>query len=193
MRQPWTHERTLFAAWCLVATVAFSAGGAQLWAKLADPPSATLTSQGVFFGEVELNQQSGVTLWFFVVGVGLGVVVGLLTGLLGRNLGVVAVVSSLVICAVVSVSSARLGISVLGPDEQAQLAATTLGGSVTAKLAVSSFVAYLGWPIGGLVGVLAAVSCWPRREELPRADSGGGSVFGLADRRGDDDVEHDST
>ncbi len=166
MRQLWASERAIFAGWCVLAAVAFSLGGAQLWAQLADPPSATLTSQGVFFGEVELNQQSGVTLWFFLVGVGLGLILGALTGVLGRNLGVVTVLSTVVVCIVVAAASAWLGIQVLGPDEQAQLAATTLGGSVTAKLAVSSIVAYLGWPIGGLMGVLAAVALWPKVDKV---------------------------
>lgn len=186
MRQLGTNGRAFLAGWCVLAAVAFSLGGAQLWSQLADPPSATLTSQGVFFGEVELNQQSGVTLWFFVIGVGLGAVLGALTGAVGRNLGVATVLSTVVVCFVVAAASAWLGIKVLGPDEQAELAATTLGGSVTAKLAVSTVVAYLGWPIGGLLGVLAAVSFWPKADKgIPEYDAASSVIDQPA--RGEDD------
>ncbi|MBA2558760.1 MAG: hypothetical protein H0V07_02555, partial [Propionibacteriales bacterium] len=68
---------------------------AWVWAKVAHPPAVPLTEQGVVFGEVQLNQQSEVTLWFLVVGFGFGLVAGAVVGWRGERHGVVTVAAVL--------------------------------------------------------------------------------------------------
>jgi hypothetical protein len=58
--------------------------------------------------------------------------------------------------------SAWLGIELFGPDPHEQVAASSNGDPITAALDISSKVAYLGWPIGGLLGLLVGVSTWTR-------------------------------
>jgi hypothetical protein len=141
------------------AILAFPA--AEVWLHLADPPAGELTRSGVALGEVQLNQQSGVTLWFLVVGAVAGLLAGLVVGWLGRRRGMVAVVAVVVLCAVGAWLSAYLGIHVFGPDEKAEAADASIGDLVVSELSVGTFLAYLGWPIGGLLGACAALLCSP--------------------------------
>jgi len=134
---------------------------AWLWASVADPPRVVLTASGVSFGESQLNQQSEITLWFLVVGLAVGTAAGVVAGLVGRHRGVVTVAAVVAMCVVAAALTAFLGISVFGPDAEADLARSTVGESITSDLRVDSLLAYLGWPIGGLAGLCVAIYTWP--------------------------------
>ncbi len=155
--------RGVFAAGCMVAGAALAMGAAAIWARLADPPAATLTRQGSFLGEQQLDQQVGVTLWFLVISVAFGVVSGLVVGVVGRRHGVTTVVAALLLAVVGAALSAWLGTSVFGPDEAAQLSDAGVGDLITSKLTITTDLAYLGWPIGSLAGVITGIAAWPSR------------------------------
>jgi hypothetical protein len=134
---------------------------AWIWASVANPPRAELTTRGVSLGESQLNQQSEITLWFLVVGFAVGAAAGLVAGLVGRRRGVATVAAVVAMCLVGAALTAFLGISVFGPDAEAELARSAVGESITSDLRVDSLLAYLGWPIGGLAGLCVAIYTWP--------------------------------
>jgi hypothetical protein len=144
-----------------------SVPAALVWNKIADPPQAPLTKQGAFLGEVGLNQQAEVTLWFLVVGLAFGLVAGLVVGWFGQRRGSVTVVAVVVLCAVATALTAYLGISVFGPDAKAQAAHAAIGSLITSNLSIGSKLVYLGWPIGGMVGACVAIFMWPERQNDP--------------------------
>lgn len=152
----------LFILACTLAGAAVGVPGGWLWASLAGPPSAELTSDGAVFGEIQLDRQVGVTLWFVVTGAALGLLVGLAVAWRRSPYAVVAVLAVVLACVAASLSSYWTGVHVFGPDAQAQLARAKVGQRVTAPVSVGTKIAYLGWPIGGLTGALLAILWWPR-------------------------------
>jgi hypothetical protein len=159
------RDRAIYVAIAAAAGVVFGIVGGWLWSVVADPPTGVLTDRGVFLtDELSYNQQVLMTLWFLIVGAGLGLVAGALFGLRGRRHGVTVVVAVLVLTAIAAGVSAWLGIHVFGPDPDSQIAHSAVGDPITSALEIETFVAYLGWPIGGLLGVLATVSTWRQSE-----------------------------
>lgn len=152
--------------------------GAWLWVHFANPPSAPYTRQGVFLDESGLAQQSGVTLWFMVIGAGLGLVMGLVVGLLGERYGWVTVVAVVLLCGSASVVSAWLGRHVVGPDPSAEVHHAKPGDLITAAVSLDTVVAYLGWPIGGLVGAVVSISGWKKQRNQPIVHHSSGSLPG---------------
>lgn len=137
-----------------------------LWVVLSDPPRAPLYSDGgIYLGEQALNQQTGVTLWFLVIGTAFGVVAGLVLGWFGSRFGWLTVVAVLVLCAVGSVASRYAGVHVFGPDQRAESAGASAGDLIRLDVKLDTWVAYLGWPIGGALGALAAIAGWSRRDK----------------------------
>lgn len=134
-----------------------------LWTKLAAPPAAVVTSDGVVFGETELNQQVGVTMWFLVTGLAAGLVIGFLLAWRGSRHGLTVVLAVLLACVLGSLVSYWTGVHIFGPDTKSQLASAAVGQRVTAPLSVGTPIAFFGWPVGGLVGALLAISWWPRQ------------------------------
>jgi hypothetical protein len=163
--RPSVRSAAVFVGVCALTGAVLAFPAAWVWLKAADPPAGVLTKQGskqgISLGEVQLNQQAGVTLWFFVVGLGIGLLAGLVVGWLGRRLGVVTVWAVLVLCAIAAGLTAFLGISVFGPNEKAEASNASVGDQITSKLTVGSDLVYLGWPIGGLVGSCLAIVFWP--------------------------------
>lgn len=149
------------AAAILIAAISGLLGG-WLWAELARPPAGLLSSTGVVFGETELDKQVGVTMWFLVTGMVMGVVLGVALSWRGSRHGVTAVLAVLIGCCVASLVSYWSGAHLFGPDAKAQLASAAVGQRITAPVTVGTKIAFLGWPIGGLIGALAAISWWPR-------------------------------
>jgi hypothetical protein len=140
-----------------------------LWVRLADPPTVPLAANGgLYLGEQALDQQSGVTVWFLVLGVVFGVVAGLLVGWFGRRVGWPAVVAVLLLSAIGALLSRYLGVHVFGPDSHAAASHAAVGTPIQLDVHLDTWVAYLGWPIGGLVGVLAAIAGWSRVETPPQ-------------------------
>ncbi len=150
-----------FVAASMLAGAVLAVPAARVWVEVANPPTAPLTDQGVFLGDLQLNQQSEITLWFLVVGTGFGLLAGLVMGWPGQRRGVVTVVAVVALCAVASGLTAYLGISVFGPDATAQAAGAAVGASITTDLSVGSPLVFLGWPIGGLVGACLGIYMWP--------------------------------
>lgn len=163
-------QRATFVLLAAAAGVLLGVVGGYLWSVIADPPAGILTKQGVFLtDELAYNQQVEVTLWYLAIGTGLGLLGGLFCGFLGRRHGVAVVVAALVMTVIGAAVSGYLGIHVFGPDPAAEVKASAIGDSITAALDVATFVAYLGWPIGGVVGVLLSVSTWrqPKSTQPP--------------------------
>jgi MFS family permease len=164
---PMARSGALFVAYAALAGVVLAFPAAWVWAQVADPPAGELTRTGLVLGEVQLNQQSGVTLWFLVIGAVAGFLAGLVVGWLGRRRGVVVVVAVLMLCVVGALLSAYLGIHVFGPDEKAEAATASVGDLVTSRLILGTDLAYLGWPIGGLAGACLALVCSPEYADGP--------------------------
>lgn len=151
--------------------------GGLVWTVLANPPSVRLQADGgVVLGEVGLDQQAGVTLWFFLVGVVGGAVCGLLIGWLGARFGWGAVVAVLVCCGIAAWGSGLAGQHLFGPDPAAEVRQASTGALVTLAVHVDSWIAYLGWPIGGAAAVLAVVLGWPKEQTAPAQRDRSGTV-----------------
>jgi len=163
-RESSPQARIVFVAVAGVVGAGLALPAAWLWSKVANPPHASLTPDGVFFGESQLNQLVGVTLWFLLIGAAFGFVAGALVGWYGRRFGVLTVVAVLVLSVVATYLSSRLGIHMFGPDEREQAKAAAVGDSITSSLEVASAIGYLGWPIGSMVGVVAAMLAWPDKQ-----------------------------
>lgn len=154
---------------CVLAGLLLSPVVGWLWVSLADPPSVPLAAnRGLYLGEQALDQQSGVTLWFLVVGAAFGAVAGVVVGWFGRRVGWPVVFAVLVLCVVGSLGSRYLGVHVFGPDPQEASAHAQVGTLIQIDVRLDTWVAYLGWPIGGLLGVLAAIAGWTRAESSPQ-------------------------
>jgi hypothetical protein len=157
---------------CILVGAALAPFAGWVWVALANPPTVPVASDGgLYLGEQALNQQSGVTLWFLVVGAAFGAVAGLVVGWLGRRYGWPTVLAVLVLCAIGSVGSRYLGVHVFGPDPAAAAEHAAVGTPIQLDVGLDTWVAYLGWPIGGIVGVLAAISAWSRSESSPEPPS----------------------
>ena len=166
--------RVVFVLVCAAIGAVLAVPAAWLWTVVADAPKGVVFEGQVFYDEVQLNVQSEVTLWFIVVGVVLGILAGLAVGLRGERHGVVTVVAVLALCAVASLVTGWLGVHVFGPDEAAQVAEVEEGGEISGAFSVDTWVAYLGWPVGGMIGALAAIAGWPKEpatSELIRPDA----------------------
>jgi hypothetical protein len=109
-----------------------------------------------------------VTLWFLVIGAAAGAVAGVLVAWFGRHLGAPVVVAVLLLCGVATLGSRYCGVHVFGPDANAAAARAQVGDLVQLDAKLDTWVAYLGWPIGGLLGALAAIAGWSRGER-PRS------------------------
>lgn len=168
-RRPWylaTAVRVLVVSGLAGAVLAFPA--AWLWVRLSDPPAVPLGSDGgLLLGEQTLDQLAGATLWFFVIGLAFGVAAGIAVGWFGRSSGWIVVVAIVLLSGIGALLSHYLGVHVFGPDQRAEAAAAAPGDLVTLTIQTGTRIAYLGWPIGGLAGVIAAISCW-RPEEEPQ-------------------------
>jgi hypothetical protein len=138
------------------------------WVTMADPPSVPLASDGgLYLDEQALNQQSGVTLWFLVIGAVVGAVAGLAVGWFGRRAGWPVVLGVLLLSGVATLGSRYLGTQVFGPDDREAAAHADVGDLIQLDASLDTWVAYLGWPIGALVGVLGAIGGWRRSETQP--------------------------
>jgi hypothetical protein len=125
-----------------------------LWSQLAEPVVATRTAEGVVSGEAELAKQVTADGWFAVIG---------FVGCLLAGLGLTAwrrtdEVVTLVALVAGSLLAAWLCVQVgtlLGPDPAAStLAGAAVGKTADNELAVHTWVVYLGWPFGAVVGSL---------------------------------------
>lgn len=152
--------------------------GGWLWTRLSDPPAGTVTPTGVSFGETELDQQVGVTMWFLVIGFALCVVAGFVLAWQGFHHGVATVLAVVVACVVAGLVCYWIGLHVLAPDTKAEFAAAKVGQRIATPVAIGTKIAFLGWPVGGLAGALTAMLWWPRTQaatSVPALTGEGGS------------------
>jgi hypothetical protein len=167
-----TADQIVFTVASMLGGVAAGFAGGAVWAAVADPPLASVTRQGVFLAsEAGYNQRVAESLWLLVVGLVGGILVGAIVGVVGRRLGLTAIVAAVAAAAVATGIAAWSGIHVFGPDLGAQLADARPGDQVRTALTVTSDVAYLGWPIGALLGLLVITALIPSSafETPPRA------------------------
>ena len=142
---------------------------AWLWVMWSNPPDAQVYQDGIFLDEQALSGQTTITLWYFVIAAGLGLLAGLVIGWFGRRVGWPTVVAVLVMSAVGAVVSRYLGIHVFGPDPKAAAAHAKVGDLIQIGVQIDTKIAYLGWAIGGLVGALASIAGWSLRRPDGRA------------------------
>lgn len=175
-------ERLRYVAIWLVVGLVASVPVGWLWVTLADPPSTRLTATGLTFGESSFDQVSAITFWFFVVGFGAGGVLGLVAALLGRRHGLVSVLAILLMCWAGAALTLWSGIHIFGPDQPIDFVAllnatpeerTTMlaefenGDRLVSQLDLTTGVALLGWPAGGMAGALAGAFYWPKTQKAP--------------------------
>ncbi len=155
--------RVVLVAVCAAGGAVFAIPAAWVWSRVAGPPSAPLKSDGlVSYGEQSLDQLVGVAMWFIVVCLAFGIVSGLVVAWRGYSYGVASVVAVVALSAVASWLTYKLGHDVFGPDFDGQVKAAQIGDEITYDLTIQTKVAYLSWPIGGLIGAVAGVSAWPK-------------------------------
>jgi hypothetical protein len=167
-------DRIVFTIVATLAGIALGFVTGFVWDKVADPPQALVTDHGVFLtGEPSYNAQVVVTLSYLVVGFVGGVISCFVLGIVGRRHGPAVVVAVVLLCAAATGIGAWSGKHVFGPDLKSQVAAAKPGDVVTTGLSISSDVAYLGWPIGGLLGAVIGITLWPtdRKTQIPEAIS----------------------
>jgi hypothetical protein len=179
----------------VIAGVVLAVLGGWLWSLLAVPPRAPLAPNGgIYLGELALNQMSGLTLWYFVVGVLVGLVGGCALAWFGRPVGWPVILLVLVMCTIAAAGSRWLGVHAFGPDPAAEARQAHVGDLIRMGLGLDTWVAYLGWGIGGVAGALASIAGWSIRRPVashraagPGLDAGDGPAGpGDGPRYGDD-------
>lgn len=158
----------LFLVGCLVVGALLGVLGGWLWVHFANPPRVPVESGGVVLGEVALDAQAGETVWFMVVGAVLGAVAGLAVGWTGARHGWVTVLGVLLLCGAGTVVSRYLGHQLFGADTAAAARQAGVGHLVRLGVDIGTPAAYLGWPIGGLVGAVAGISGWAESPAVAR-------------------------
>lgn len=150
-----------------------------VWPSTVDPVTVERLDGGFSTGELALTEQFDNDGWFMILGAAACGVLGLVLTLLSRldELATVALVPAAALLA--ALLAAQIG-TWAGPEDPAGvLAAAETGGTAQDTVQVRSTGAYLAWPGGALVGVLAALSlpAWhARRTPLRRSgDSGDAS------------------
>ncbi len=154
--------RALLVGSCAIAGAVLAFPAAWVWVELSDPPRAVLSAKGVFLGEVELDRLVGLSWWFLAIGLGFGIVAGLVIGWRGQRHGLAVVLAVLALSVVASYLTSRIGHDIFGQDVDQQVKQAQVGDFITTDMRIESLIAYVGWPVGGLIGVLAGVSRWPK-------------------------------
>lgn len=145
-----------------------------VWSQVVTPALFTKLAKGAVMGEVELGQQFARDGWYVVIALVAGLLSGVTVLRWRPRAPLLGVGLLLVGCCLAAAVMAWVG-HLLGPgDPQPLLSAAKVGAHVPQRLRVDTFVVYLGWPFGVLVGALL-VLLGPDRSgaAVPRADVGG--------------------
>jgi hypothetical protein len=125
-----------------------------LWSQLADPVVATRTAEGIGSGEADLARQVSADGWFAAIGFAGCLVAGVVLTL-WRRTDEVATLLALVAGAVLAAWLCSNVGALLGPDPATQtLADAAVGTRAEDQLQVHTWVVYLAWPFGAVVGSL---------------------------------------
>jgi uncharacterized membrane protein YeaQ/YmgE (transglycosylase-associated protein family) len=128
-----------------------------LWSQLADPVVATRTAEGVSSGEVDLAKQVTSDGWFAAIGF-VGCLVAGVVLMVWRRRDEVVTLVALVAGAVLAAWLCRQVGTLLGPDPAAQtLANAAVGKTAEDQLQVHTWVVYLTWPFGAVLGSLVVL------------------------------------
>jgi hypothetical protein len=146
----------------MLAACACGVLAAALWAWFADPPYLVVDGDSAFQDAVQLGRQFGVEAAFawacLLASVPLGAVVGALWHRVGWPQALTLVLAG----ALASLIAWQLG-GVLGPDEpRSLLAAAADGDRLYQPLELQAKGLLLTFPIGALVGFIAAVATFAR-------------------------------
>ncbi len=170
---PAHRRRPPFPGYLLItAGVGIASGilGGEVWSRIANPPTALVTSTGVVLGETQLAQQVDVTLWFLVTGAALGVLVGMALCWNRSAYGALVVAATVIASVVACWVSYWSGVHLFGPSLPEHLLGSSVRQPVDVALSVGTRAAYLGWPVGALIGAVAAIAAWPaRRRSTPNS------------------------
>ncbi len=175
-------ESLQYVAVCLVTGVLAAIPAAWLWVRQSDLPSARLTAQGLQFGELAFNQVSAITFWFMTIGFAFGVVLGVVVALLGKRHGLVTPLGILLLslvgtslmlwCGIHWFGPGKavdfVGLYVATPKERTQLLSGFQNGDLlVSSLRLTTPVALLAWPIGGMLGSLGGSYVWSKPPKTP--------------------------
>jgi hypothetical protein len=140
--------------------------GGVLWSQVVTPAEFTKLTKGAAMGEVQLGRQFARDGWYVVIALVAGVLAGVCVLRWRPPAPLLHVGLLLAGCCVAAAVMAWVG-HLLGPgDPQPLLSAAKVGAAVPQRLRVDTFVVYLAWPFGALVGALL-VLLGPVREDAP--------------------------
>jgi hypothetical protein len=128
-----------------------------LWSQLADPVVATRMPDGVISGEAELAKQVTSDGWFAAIGFVGCLLAGLVLTAWRRTDEVVTLVALVGGAVLAAWLCTQVG-GLLGPDPAARtLAQAAVGKTAEDQLRVHTWVVYLTWPFGAVVGSLVVL------------------------------------
>lgn len=149
----------------VVTCLAYAAVGvlaAWLWSQWADPPAYHVFPDATLMDEEAAARQFGVDLDYALIALGLAAPVGFVTGWRWHRVGwpqVLAVAGGAGLAALIAW---KLGIA-LGPDAPEETAAfARVGDDIPERLDVHADGLMAAWPIGALIGLIAAVLLFSR-------------------------------
>jgi hypothetical protein len=172
------------AAAVLGVLVVLGALSGVVWWALVSPAEFTKVAKGGAMGEVELGRQFARDGWYAVIALVAGLLAGVAVLRWRPRTPVLGVGLLLLGCCGAAAVMAEVG-HLLGPGDPAPLlAAAKVGDKVPEQLRVDTFVTYLAWPFGALLGALLML-LGPDRSSapVPRADVGGESAESVPPER----------
>ncbi|MBC7632739.1 hypothetical protein [Aeromicrobium sp.] len=135
--------------------IALGVASGFVWLLLANPAEWEVRSTGIVLTEAAAKGQFSVIVTFVLVGAGVSLAWGSVSGWLLRDLGWLITPLVVVVTLAAAVIAWRVGVG-LGPPEPASVTGPSIGDKLPATLAVDGITPFLVWPIFGLLGVLLA-------------------------------------
>jgi hypothetical protein len=111
------------------------------------------------------------TATFALTGIGVGLLLGVLAVLVGRRQPYAALVSLLIGTAIAAAVAYLVGTRLSPPDPQSLVDTEPVGTELAASIHVSGWTPYLCWPLGGLLGYLAATFLVSALDDVRRRDA----------------------
>lgn len=111
------------------------------------------------------------TAQYVVVGTGLGLLLGAAVGWAARNRALAGLVGVLVGSGLAAYVASRVGLSFSPPDPQALVAQHQVGDRLPAQMTMDGWTPYLAWPVGALLGFVAALLSVSSVREVRRRET----------------------